>query len=836
MKKKWYYILLVAILSIVTVTTPAPASASTHIVYWDGIMMVKGQIGKIKVLKPINLWERTAEGLVFKRILKPGEQYRVYRYDNKYGGQYGLGANMYITKIAGYVEYKTPSKRKLAELDAKNGDSTNNPTDVSLYPKEAIPTLSIGKINSQSITQIAPGIRKKVLDIGIDQDSQRVFTINYDGKTSNISLRTQLAKDQLIGFETTSSQANRIKDTSSYHVVGGINGDYFDGEGQPIDIMMSNGSLISTSQTPLNELAVLGVKENGQVLIGSPKLNLSLSVNGQSTYPVNSINRKRLANHLVIYTRDFYPTTRTNELGTEVRVKIDSGKLNGNENLNGTVTEVINSQGNAKLTAGEIILSGHHLASQYLTNLKVGDRISISTKFEPAEWNEVKEAVSGRYHLVKNGVEQSISIAGVNPRSAVGVRQDGSIFTVVIDGRKPGYSKGLTLQQTAKLMKEMNAYNAITFDGGGSSTLVSRELGDSKVTVSNRPSDGYERSVSNTLLFISKWETSPLYAILPEVKMLEVFQGGIYSNLSVPLKGIDQYMNPVEVNGSSIVKSSVIQQLSATQSKVTAAPGVYSGTVAFGGKTASIQVKVTNELDQIKLSNHYIQAGNNEEIKLIAEGIKNNSVVLNSPEAFKWSVTPNVGTITPLGVFKASATPGIGNLTVSYGSKNISIPVVVGDVQPTILETFDKGIFNYVGTGDRANSVIVSETISEQNQTKALKITYDFLGQSGTSGAYVQAKSHLTISVPPKKIGMWMKGDASGSWIRAQLKDASGNVIQLDLERNLTWNDWRFVEVEIPAGLSYPLKMDLPLRVMQTDQMQKTQGEIIVDSIQSIYK
>lgn len=85
-------------------------------VYWDGLLMKKGQIGKIEVVKPINLWKREGDKLEFVRVLKPGEQYRVYKYDNKFGGQYGLGDNHYITNMKGYVNYKTPSKAKLKEL------------------------------------------------------------------------------------------------------------------------------------------------------------------------------------------------------------------------------------------------------------------------------------------------------------------------------------------------------------------------------------------------------------------------------------------------------------------------------------------------------------------------------------------------------------------------------------------------------------------------------------------------------------------------------------------------------------------------------------------------
>ncbi|PLR73665.1 MULTISPECIES: bifunctional 2',3'-cyclic-nucleotide 2'-phosphodiesterase/3'-nucleotidase [Bacillus] len=95
--------------------TPNPASK----VFWDGLLMKKGQIGKVTIEKPINLWKREGDKLVFVRILKPGEQYRVYRYDNKYGGQYGLGADHYVTNMKGYVKYQTPSKAKLKALNGQ---------------------------------------------------------------------------------------------------------------------------------------------------------------------------------------------------------------------------------------------------------------------------------------------------------------------------------------------------------------------------------------------------------------------------------------------------------------------------------------------------------------------------------------------------------------------------------------------------------------------------------------------------------------------------------------------------------------------------------------------
>lgn len=85
---------------------------------WDGMELKKGQIGRIKILKPINLWTDDLKGnLQMVRILQPGEVYRVYGYRNKHGGQYDVGAKHWITKMDGYTQYETPSKALLKQAE-----------------------------------------------------------------------------------------------------------------------------------------------------------------------------------------------------------------------------------------------------------------------------------------------------------------------------------------------------------------------------------------------------------------------------------------------------------------------------------------------------------------------------------------------------------------------------------------------------------------------------------------------------------------------------------------------------------------------------------------------
>lgn len=85
---------------------------------WNDLVLKPNQIGMLTIIKPINLWKRDENNKLEEvRVLQPGEKYRVYGYDDLYGGQFGLGAGLWVTKMEGYVEYSTPSKSKLEEAE-----------------------------------------------------------------------------------------------------------------------------------------------------------------------------------------------------------------------------------------------------------------------------------------------------------------------------------------------------------------------------------------------------------------------------------------------------------------------------------------------------------------------------------------------------------------------------------------------------------------------------------------------------------------------------------------------------------------------------------------------
>ena len=104
----------------------------------------------------------------------------------------------------------------------------------------------------------------------------------------------------------------------------------------------------------------------------------------------------------------------------------------------------------------------------------------------------------GRVHVRATEERMAADITkGRAPRTAVGIKKDGTILMLVVDGRNNN-SAGLTLAELATYMLRLGAREAVNFDGGGSSVMAINGL------VVNKPSDGKERPVSIGLGLFAK--------------------------------------------------------------------------------------------------------------------------------------------------------------------------------------------------------------------------------------------------------------------------------------------------------------------------------------------
>jgi hypothetical protein len=119
-----------------------------------------------------------------------------------------------------------------------------------------------------------------------------------------------------------------------------------------------------------------------------------------------------------------------------------------------------------------------------------------------APTRKVYTAISGMSWLVQDKQPVSdLQDREIAPRTAIGLDGPGNrLILIVVDGRQPFYSDGVTVQEMAELMLFYGGDDAINLDGGGSSTLVIQNPGTGVYEIVNSPINfiwGRERPVAN---------------------------------------------------------------------------------------------------------------------------------------------------------------------------------------------------------------------------------------------------------------------------------------------------------------------------------------------------
>lgn len=165
------------------------------------------------------------------------------------------------------------------------------------------------------------------------------------------------------------------------------------------------------------------------------------------------------------------------------------------------VGDPVNARGLAA-SEGEVFTDGY--AATYDTlYISAENRVSFDTSI-----GDPYNAISGNQLLIINGVRQVLQGVssysdGLHPRTAVGLDAlEQTLIMMLVDGRQPNYSEGVSLAELSDLLLEYGAYHAINLDGGGSTTLVV-EGNDGNPVVLNSPIHsripGRERPIANQL-------------------------------------------------------------------------------------------------------------------------------------------------------------------------------------------------------------------------------------------------------------------------------------------------------------------------------------------------
>lgn len=327
---------------------------------------------------------------------------------------------------------------------------------------------------------------------------ERAFLVRVDLSRATLALNAA-SPDELIGARRTDIRAQ----ATATHALAGINADWFD-YASPVAIprggLIRAGHVLKTPRPGWD--ANLYLRSGGVAAIGAIPFTglITRAARAGGTHAVStrlySINTPIDAElgRITLVTSD------AAALGFSRSCTVAEGSTGARGRVVTRVETAVRTLPRRRAGQFALVSCGGSGATWLRSHLRAHDRISLTTAFPNGK---PSVAVSGGRVLIEGGrayddVGGQV-LRGRNPETFACVSRSGrSLLLGVVDGRSR-LSAGVTHPQLQKYLLSLHCWSAMTFDGGGSSTIVARMPGHTGVSVLNVPSDGALRPVADGL-------------------------------------------------------------------------------------------------------------------------------------------------------------------------------------------------------------------------------------------------------------------------------------------------------------------------------------------------
>ena len=513
--------------------------------------------------------------------------------------------------------------------------------------------------------------------------------------------------------------------------------------------------------------------------------------------------------------------------------------------------------------------------------------------------SDLQTAVGGDVILIDNGkpIDKNTEYGALKySRTAIGIKDDGTIVTFVTYGLNPPTSCGRSYKDIAQMLVNEGCVYALALDGGGSSTFAARPEGTDKLEVRNTPNDGAERQVSSSLLFISTAEPTGVFSHAQLTPNNEIYTPG--SNVQFEAKGVD-------TAGIGMELPEGVKYTLADDSKALGTIDENTGVFTAGEDTGIVTVnmiykdKVVGETKiEIAVPDH-IYFGT-DEVSLGFEELSDLGIVVRSKGRdmnykvgdIKWTISdPAMGRFEGNTFISADGVSLTGEATATSAfDENVfgKIKVIVGKM-PTVVWDFEDveneegstilaedyyigteeapGILSHsnYGRGGEESIEIVSSDMDEPVRfgNKSLKLNYDFRNCGEvTEGACIGTTDEFTVPGVPTGIGVWVyapegvgvkwqgEGTQAGFWLRGYVNDGTGTqkpydftlepkVVQGDQQPGIYWEGWKYLEADLTKlQAPFTIKPGMTFRLMfvaGTKMGTRTANSIYFDNFQFVY-
>jgi len=640
-----------------------------------------------------------------------------------------------------------------------------------------------------------------------------------------------------------------------------VNGDVFDvsKEGAPIGPEIRGGQLTS-SASKLAGLYAFGVTGGGTAVIDAFAFRGTVTAEDGAQFDLAGINKSAYQtepdhssshyNALYMYTSAWAAPQRPADSYTS---PTEALVVDG-------VVAAVSPDKNTPLHITEIpengyILRGHRDAADFiLRHLPVGSRVSVHYELVGSDGatyqaSDFRMLIGGHTLLVDGGQASAFtrSISGVDgsrerARTAVGHSKDGkTVWLVTVQE-----SGGMTLAELQRVLVSLGVWKAVNLDGGGSTTMVARPLGEFDAVLVHPVSNGSQRAVSNGIGVYSTAPPGELAGLLVSgPQTLFLGQKAEYG-----LKAYDTYYNPVDLTGKT-PRLSLDRPIAEVRGAglIPTAPGTAELTVRVEGASAKVGLEVIGP-DQIaemivRPAAREIREGG--EIRLEAEVKLLDGRVLTVPhESLAWQLVGMRGEVAD-GVLRArgfDADAGTVYAIARYG--DYGAPAAFLPAPSRMLEDFENVGYDIRFEGlpaETAGSAGVAAGLAGRETSQVLRLSYDFTVGAGDRFAYAVPGDGIDLpgadaaGNEPVALSVDVLGDGGKNWLRAEFRDDSGRSRLVTLADRIDWTGWKTVFLDLHAAGVSGMKL-ARLYVVRLDNGsadRSLRGEIAFDNLKLHY-
>ncbi|MWV46597.1 copper amine oxidase [Paenibacillus sp. HJL G12] len=726
-------------------------------------------------------------------------------------------------------------------------------------------------LNGHSISSVASAAASSVTKLGEDPVTSGAiltkykFTTTRSGKQATaladvirIDLQNPYVKMDVMNgkdgqFTTKQSTGGMAKETGA---VAAVNGDYFNtgADGAPIGGQVTNGQLMSTP-SDIKGMYSFAVTSDGKPIIDEFSFDGSVTAQDGSSFPLAGINKTSYnpesstssyshVNAMYIYTSAWKSTERPkNSSTTPIEVLVQNGVITQISDLGGFGDMAVPQDG--------YILRTHGTAADFVKNhLAVGQPIKTSyllkskTMGQSVDPATLQMMIGGHTILVNNGQASSYSrdvssIGGYRARTALGYSKD-QRYAYIIAVEKNGNSSGMSLGELQSFMVNIGVWKGLNLDGGGSTTMVSRPLGeDNNVLTFNTEYGTEQRSVVNAV---------GVYTSAPkgELKGLKISGSSsilIGQQASFKLKGYDNYFNPVDTSSLTPTWKSSNGNIKVSGQTLTGVtPGTSKITAVSGNASTSMDVKVlgADDLNALNVASATapLKAGSTVSVSVTAT-TKDGQQISVPDSALKWEFIGFKGSVQngKLSVTSVDANAKVGYAIARYNG--FSTAVVLSAAGEDMWENFENVSYPVQFTSNSAQvngTAAVTQGSGDHANSKVLQLTYDMTAGTGKMYAYAELNGSTgkAINAAATSMSIDVMGDHSLNWARAELKDNNGNTVYVDLAKTIDWDGWKTLNIDLSdKGIAFPaqLKRVYVVNVEEGQDERAKTGTVAFDNI-----